>query len=123
MPQHLHHLTTIPLKRLKLKSYQLIGINWLRIVHEENLNGILADEMGLGKTVQTVAFLSHLLESDVAGPHVIIVPTSTLNNWERELNTWCPDLKVFVYYGNLEERRQMRHEVLQAQSFHVLLTT
>ena len=108
---------------LQLKSYQLIGINWLRIVHEENLNGILADEMGLGKTVQTIAFLSYLLDAGYSGPHIIIVPTSTLTNWERELHRWCPHLKVIVYYGNQEERRQLRYDISQDRSFDVLLTT
>lgn len=35
----------------KLKSYQLIGLNWLVSLYNNNLNGILADEMGLGKTI------------------------------------------------------------------------
>lgn len=30
---------------LKLKPYQLIGLNWLCLMHKENINGILADEM------------------------------------------------------------------------------
>lgn len=36
-------------KKLQLKSYQIIGINWLILMHEQKLNSILADEMGLGK--------------------------------------------------------------------------
>lgn len=33
----------------KLADYQIIGLNWLAIIHSQNMNGILADEMGLGK--------------------------------------------------------------------------
>jgi SWI/SNF-related matrix-associated actin-dependent regulator 1 of chromatin subfamily A len=33
---------------------------------------------GLGKTIQTIAFLAHLLEEGHTGPHVIIVPSSTI---------------------------------------------
>lgn len=33
----------------KLADYQLIGLNWLAILHSQKMNGILADEMGLGK--------------------------------------------------------------------------
>ena len=33
---------------LRLRNYQLVGINWLNLLHSKNLNGILADEMGLG---------------------------------------------------------------------------
>lgn len=34
---------------LKLADYQMIGLNWMAIIHSQNMNGILADEMGLGK--------------------------------------------------------------------------
>ena len=44
----------------KLTGYQMIGLNWLVLMHKQSLNGILADEMGLGKTVQSIAFLAHL---------------------------------------------------------------
>ncbi len=29
----------------QLKPYQLVGLNWLAMLHAQNLNGILADEM------------------------------------------------------------------------------
>jgi SWI/SNF-related matrix-associated actin-dependent regulator 1 of chromatin subfamily A len=34
--------------KMQLKSYQVIGMNWLILMHEQKLNSILADEMGLG---------------------------------------------------------------------------
>ncbi|XP_076467265.1 LOW QUALITY PROTEIN: SWI/SNF-related matrix-associated actin-dependent regulator of chromatin subfamily A containing DEAD/H box 1-like [Babylonia areolata] len=110
---------------LELKPYQLIGLNWLRIMHTQHLNGILADEMGLGKTVQAISFLAHLLEEGEEGPHVIVVPSSTIENWLRELSTWCPALGVIVYYGSQEERRATRHSIIYdgRDDFHVLLTT
>lgn len=45
---------------LILKGYQLVGVNWLKLLHENRINGILADDMGLGKTVQSIAFLGWL---------------------------------------------------------------
>lgn len=33
---------------------------------------------GLGKTIQTIAFIAHLLEEGETGPHVVIVPSSTI---------------------------------------------
>ena len=33
---------------LALKGYQLVGINWLKLLHENHVNGVLADDMGLG---------------------------------------------------------------------------
>ena len=44
---------------LKLTGYQMIGLNWLVLMHKQALNGILADEMGLGKTIQAIAFLGN----------------------------------------------------------------
>lgn len=42
---------------LKLREYQLIGLNWLLFNYYCKRFSILADEMGLGKTIQTMAFL------------------------------------------------------------------
>ena len=39
-------------KGFVLTNYQMIGLNWLVLMHKQSLNGILADEMGLGKTIQ-----------------------------------------------------------------------
>uniref|UniRef100_A0A673H4H8 DNA helicase n=1 Tax=Sinocyclocheilus rhinocerous TaxID=307959 RepID=A0A673H4H8_9TELE len=83
----------------QLKPYQLIGLNWLALLHQNKLSGILADEMGLGKTIQTISFLAHLYQEGNHGPHLITVPASTLDNWVRELNLWCPRFKVLIYYG------------------------
>lgn len=99
-------------KSLSLKPYQLIGLNWLCLMHKEKLNAILADEMGLGKTCQTIAFLAHLLESSPRMLNLIVVPPSTLDNWVREISTWCPDFYFTVYQGSLDERRSIRYNVL-----------
>lgn len=71
---------------LKLADYQMIGLNWLTVMHKEEMNGILADEMGLGKTIQVIAFLAWMKEAGRAqGTHLIVVPSSTLENWAQEL--------------------------------------
>lgn len=44
----------------KLADYQLVGLNWLAIIHSQRMNGILADEMGLGKVIFFLAFFSYL---------------------------------------------------------------
>jgi SNF2 family DNA or RNA helicase len=38
-------------------------------------------------------------------PHIVIVPLSTLRNWERELATWAPQLNVVVLAGNEASRQ------------------
>lgn len=50
---------------LVLKGYQLVGVNWLKLLHEDKINGVLADDMGLGKTVQSIAFLGWLKTKQV----------------------------------------------------------
>lgn len=116
---------------LTLKAYQLVGINWLQLLHDKNVNGVLADDMGLGKTVQTIAFLAHLKATrsssrSIARPHLIVVPASTLANWENELDRFCPSLVVHTYHGSQNERLDMRRELrngFEAGTIDVLLST
>ncbi|GBP05415.1 hypothetical protein EVAR_76822_1 [Eumeta japonica] len=111
---------------LKLAPYQLVGLNWLAVLHKQGVSGILADEMGLGKTVQVIAFLSHLKETHQAlGTHLVVVPASTLDNWSGEFERWCPSMRVSKYYGNQEERRELRIEYARTrlQEIDVILTT
>lgn len=109
---------------MELKPYQLVGLNWLRILHSQEVNGILADEMGLGKTVQAIAFLAYLLEQGESGPHVIIVPSSTIDNWMNEIQRWCPAFNVLMYYGSQEERQAARHHLkYEDHDINIILTT
>ncbi|KAM8940406.1 SWI/SNF-related matrix-associated actin-dependent regulator of chromatin subfamily A containing DEAD/H box 1 isoform 2-T2 [Pelodytes ibericus] len=111
-------------KSLVLKPYQKIGLNWLALLNKHNVNGILADEMGLGKTVQAIAFLAHLYVSGDTGPHLIVVPASTLDNWIREFNQWCPEMNILLYYGSQEERKHLRYDILNmVVDFNVIVTT
>ncbi|PHJ14865.1 swi2 snf2 brahma [Cystoisospora suis] len=68
--------------------------------------------MGLGKTIQTIALLAYLKEfKNNAGPHLILVPLSTLPNWADELRRWCPSLKV-ILFKEKEESEEKRHDLL-----------
>lgn len=108
-----------------LKQYQMIGLNWLLLMHKKGINAILADEMGLGKTIQVIALLAHLREHfNISGPHCIVVPASTRDNWDRELSTWCPDIDVLVYHGTQGERAELRERIGRDEiSYDVILTT
>ncbi|KAF9571443.1 hypothetical protein EC968_000538 [Mortierella alpina] len=107
----------------QLKGYQLLGINWLALLWRKKLSGILADEMGLGKTAQVIAFLAHLLETGEQGPFLVIVPSSTLSNWMREFEKFCPELDVRSYYGTQAEREEIRQELEEDPSYNVVVTT
>ncbi|EFA82962.1 SNF2-related domain-containing protein [Heterostelium album PN500] len=110
-----------------MRSYQLIGLNWMGILYQEKISGILADEMGLGKTVQSISLLAHIYEKyKDTGPHLIIVPATTYSNWKRELEMWCPTLKVYSYYGTAKEREMMRYELRSMKAgvdFNIIITT
>eukprot|EP01134_Creolimax_fragrantissima_P002746 CFRG2746T1 len=109
-----------------LKHYQLIGLKWLSLVYENKVGGILADEMGLGKTIQAIAYLSQVtdIEQGLKGAHCVICPASTVSNWARELEKWCPDLNVLQYTGSQAERSALRSNIKRGRSEHnILLTT
>ncbi|UMM35871.1 hypothetical protein L5515_008295 [Caenorhabditis briggsae] len=95
-----------------LHPYQLEGINWLRHCWSNGTDAILADEMGLGKTVQSLTFLYTLMkEGHCKGPFLIAAPLSTIINWEREAEQWCPDFYVVTYVGDRDSRVVLReHE-------------
>jgi len=118
-------VTIIPfLLKHTLREYQHIGLDWLVTMYDRKLNGILADEMGLGKTIQTISLLAHLAcEKGNWGPHLIIVPTSVMLNWEMELKKWCPAFKILTYYGSQKERKQKRTGWTKPNAFHVCITS
>lgn len=79
----------------KMRDYQLEGLNWMIRLQENGINGILADEMGLGKTLQSISICAYLHEfENCRGPHLVMVPKSTLSNWCNEFKRWCPVIRV-----------------------------
>ena len=117
--------TPIPsLLRGTLREYQHFGLDWLAGLYANGTNGILADEMGLGKTIQTIALLAHLAEEhEVWGPHLIVVPTSVILNWEMEFKKFLPGFKVLTYYGTQEERKRKRQGWTDEDKWNVWITS
>eukprot|EP00826_Nyctotherus_ovalis_P008288 TRINITY_DN1213_c0_g2_i3.p1 TRINITY_DN1213_c0_g2~~TRINITY_DN1213_c0_g2_i3.p1 ORF type:complete len:1111 (+),score=439.87 TRINITY_DN1213_c0_g2_i3:84-3416(+) len=111
------------LKGGKLKSYQLQGLQWLVSLYNNNLNGILADEMGLGKTIQTLALFCYLMETkNNDGPFLVVVPLSTLTNWDMEIDRWCAKIKKLIYKGDPATRKHLAN-LMHYEKFNVILTT
>ncbi|KAE9381816.1 family helicase/ATPase-like protein [Stipitochalara longipes BDJ] len=107
-----------------LKDYQVVGLNWLALMYRHGLSGILADEMGLGKTCQVIAFLTHLVEIGHSGPHLVVCPGSTLENWLREFQKFSPDLVVEPYHGPQGQRGEMAEQILaSSDQINVVVTT
>ncbi|KAF3002541.1 swr1 complex component [Curvularia kusanoi] len=98
-----------PLLRGKLREYQHGGLDWLANLYDTETNGILADEMGLGKTIQTISLLAYIAcFRNVWGPHLVVVPTSVMLNWEMEFKKFLPGFKILTYYGDINERKRKR---------------
>lgn len=57
------------------------------------------------------------------GPYLIIVPLSTLSNWESEFSKWCPAARVICYKGTPPQRREIYKDHVRTGHFNVLLTT
>ncbi|KAI8334796.1 SNF2 family N-terminal domain-containing protein [Chlamydoabsidia padenii] len=107
-----------------LKSYQLVGVNWMLLLYRKGISGILADEMGLGKTAQVISFLGRLQELGESGPHMVVVPASTMNNWLREFERFCPTLNVRCYYGSQADRLIQQKEMMaERNDIHAVVTT
>ena len=83
------------------RDYQGDGIRWLGFLERMGWGGVLADDMGLGKTLQVLA---HILAMKNARPDgvrtLVVVPTSLLDNWEREARRWTPGLAVVTLHGS-----------------------
>ena len=104
-----------------LRPYQQDGYAWLAFLYEHRFGACLADDMGLGKTLQAICLLAAIQDrclatsAGVKGPHLVVVPTSLLFNWEQELARFAPGLKVHVYSGS--------ERTLGAKDGEVVMTT
>jgi SWI/SNF-related matrix-associated actin-dependent regulator of chromatin subfamily A member 5 len=141
----------------QMRDYQLEGLNWMIRLQENGVNGILADgtslqavviscspdfiltlirfcikctEMGLGKTLQSISILVYMLEyKNVSGPHLIVVPKSTLSNWMNELARWAPTLNSVKFHGDKATREDIISTILEPgqrdedRDWHVVVTT
>ena len=74
--------------------------------------------------MQTISFLSYLRHyRDTHGPHLVVVPKSTLQNWAREFEKWTPDVNTVLLTGSKEERAEIISSRLLPQDFDVLITS
>ncbi|VVC98655.1 unnamed protein product [Leptidea sinapis] len=112
------------IKNGEMRDYQVRGLNWMISLYENGINGILADEMGLGKTLQTISLLGYMKHfKNVPGPHIVIVPKSTLTNWMNEFKKWCPSLRAVCLIGDQETRNAFIRETLMPGNWDVCITS
>ncbi|XP_014676572.1 PREDICTED: SWI/SNF-related matrix-associated actin-dependent regulator of chromatin subfamily A member 5-like [Priapulus caudatus] len=111
-------------KNGEMRDYQVRGLNWMISLYEHGINGILADEMGLGKTLQTISLLGYMKNyRNVPGPHLIIVPKSTLQNWMNECKRWVPTLRAVCLIGDQEKRSTFIRDVMMPGEWDVCVTS
>jgi len=85
-----------------LRHYQQEGFDWLRLMNSLGFGALLADDMGLGKTVQILAFLEYKRQFGESTT-LLIVPTSLINNWQKEIEKFAPKLSYKVLHNSKEE--------------------
>lgn len=110
---------SVPGLRAELRPYQQEGLNWLQNIRANGSGGILADDMGLGKTLQTISHLAkEKLEGRMDAPSLVVLPTSLVGNWQREIKKFAPFLRTCVVHG--AGRRESHDKVDKSD---VVLTT
>ena len=66
---------------------------------------------------------------NVNGPHLIVVPKSTLSNWMGELGRWAPTLTPIKFHGDKATREEIIRNHLEPgqrdedRNWHVVVTT
>lgn len=85
--------------KAELRDYQKSGYDWLNFLREYDFNGILADDMGLGKTLQTLSILQKCKDEGAKNPFLVVVPTSLVFNWKREIEKFAPGISAYLHHG------------------------
>jgi uncharacterized Zn finger protein/superfamily II DNA or RNA helicase len=85
-----------------LRPYQQRGFEWLYKNTRLGLGSLIADDMGLGKTLQIITLFQRLKEDGALGGSqkaLVVVPTTLLTNWTKEINRFAPGLRIWIYHG------------------------
>lgn len=84
------------------KSYAQLSSQNLVFAHTSCL---FLSHQGLGKTLQTISLLGYMKHyRNIPGPHMVLVPKSTLYNWMNEFKRWVPSLRAVCLIGDRDER-------------------
>lgn len=112
-------LLTLPSSlHAELRPYQQKGLEWLMLLARVGAGACLADDMGLGKTVQTIAFMSCIMEQAPRSRFLIIAPVTLMYNWLREIQKFNPSLKAAIYHGHQRDR-----DILENKDIHVVVSS
>jgi superfamily II DNA or RNA helicase len=132
--------------KAELRPYQNEGFSWMQLLQENQFGGCLADDMGLGKTIQTLTLLLNSkgkvngesyepeFKPDIAqlnifdqinqkrtassATSIIVMPTSLIYNWEKEIKKFTPELKCYKFISQNRPK-----EIQFFNQFDIILTT
>ena len=107
----------------RLRTYQLLGFNWLRSLYTARMGGVLADDMGLGKTVQMISAICSAKEAEGPMRSLVIAPTSLLYNWMAEISRFAPNMKAIIIDGNSTRRRRAWEDATQDDDLDIIITS
>lgn len=82
-----------------LRDYQYQGYCWLYKNVRLGFGSVIADDMGLGKTLQVISCILKLKQDKLIKNSLVVVPTSLLTNWAKELQRFAPELTITTYHG------------------------
>ena len=87
--------------RANLRPYQQRGYEWLYKNARLGMGSLIADDMGLGKTLQVIATLLKMKQEGAfkKTKGLVVVPTTLLTNWTKEIAKFAPELKPHLYHG------------------------
>ncbi len=132
--------------KAELRPYQKEGFAWMQLLQESQFGGCLADDMGLGKTVQTLTLLLNskgksdgknyqpeekpvlaqlsifdnidIKNIPASATSLIVMPTSLIHNWEKEIRKFTPELKCYKFIGQNRPK-----DIRIFNKFDIILTT
>ena len=107
--QEMYDIKELKIKiKIKLRNYQLNGINWLLFLGSYGLGLALCDDMGLGKTIQTLvciaqASIEYKKQNKKNPISLIICPTTLILNWIMECKKFFDENEItFVSYDKID---------------------
>ncbi|WP_442507841.1 DEAD/DEAH box helicase [Novipirellula sp. SH528] len=118
-----------------LRPYQTEGLRWLWFANQIGIGVCLADDMGLGKTIQVIALLLRLKfpankpakPNATPSPSLLVVPTSLLGNWMREVERFAPDLNILVAHRSITDPKTLKKiaadPVASLSAYDLVVTT
>lgn len=115
-------ITDLPNFQGKLREYQQRGVSWLNYLENLGLNGCLADDMGLGKTIEVIArLIQERNDNTQVAPTLLIVPTSVIGNWQKEIAKFAPHFQSMIHHGS--DRSKNVSEFKNAIASHDVIIT